>query len=308
MKPLALALLLTGGLAAADTALLNLIMPDARTVAGIDVERAKSSALGQFMLSQMQHENQDLDKFSLMSGFDPRRDLREIVVASTAGPDTGRDHGLVVARGRFDVARISSAMKLHHAQTEQYMGVELLSGEHKQGAVAFLDATTAVLGEVNNVKAAIQRRRAGGTLDPRIAQKIQQISGQNDVWVSTTLPVASFADRMPDRNVGGAMKGDALKGIEQASAGLRFGAVNVEISGEAVARSDKDATALADVVRFLANLVQLNSDTKSNEFARILDTLDLRTESNVVKFSVSVPEEQIEKMIKPRGSRKSAAI
>ena len=310
MKALALALMLASGLAAADSALLNLIMPEARTVAGIDVERAKGSAFGQFVLTQMQNENRDLDKFSLMSGFDPRRDLREIVVASLGGPEKGPDKGLIVARGTFDVSRIVAAIKTQHAQTEQFMGVELLSGvDHHEGAIAFLDSTTAVMGTIDNVKGAIQRRRAGTVLDPRIAQKIQQISSRHDLWVSTTMPVSSFAERMPDRTVGGAMKGDVLKGIEQASGGLRFGAANVEISGEAVARTDKDATALADVVRFLANMVQMNSENKrAGEFAAILETLDLKTEANVIKFSISVPEDQIEKMIKPRAARKTAAI
>jgi hypothetical protein len=63
------------------------------------------------------------------------------------------------------------------------------------------------------------------------------------------------------------------------------------------------------VLRFLANLVQLNRDKRdAAELARVLDTLVLRTESNVMKFSISIPEDQIEKMVKPRprSARKAA--
>lgn len=309
MKALILTLLLAAGLPAADPALLNLIMPDARTVAGVDVERARNSAFGQFVLSQMIHQNADLDRFSLASGFDPRRDVREILIASTA-VDQGHDKGLVLARGAFDVPRLIAAMKAEHATAERYMGVDLLVGSgHDHGAVAFLDSTTAVAGQIDNVKAVIQRRRAGGALDPRIAQKIQQVSARHDLWVSTTVPVSTLAGHVPDPNLGGALKGDVLKGIEQASGGLRFGAANVEVSGEAVARSDKDATALADVLRFLASMVQMNRDNKNaGELAKVLDTMDVRTEANVLKFSLSIPEDQIERMVKPRAPRKAAAI
>jgi hypothetical protein len=309
-RNLSLSLFAAAGMAAAaDPALLNLIMPDARTVAGIDVERARGSAFGRFVLSQMQRENPELHRFIGATGFDPRRDLREIIIASAS--DNPRSHkGLVLARGNFNTQRIVEFVKGERGQVQRFMGVDLLSGpEGKHGAVAFLDATTAVAGDTNDVMALIQRHRAGTVLDSRVAHKMQQISGQHDLWVSTAVPVSSFANRMPDPNISGAMKGDVLKSIEEANGGIRFGAANVEVSGEAVTRSDKDATALADVLRFLANMVQMNRDNQqAGELAKVLDTMELRTEANVMKFSVSIPEDQIEKLMQPRNRRRSAAI
>jgi hypothetical protein len=111
------------------------------------------------------------------------------------------------------------------------------------------------------------------------------------------MPVSEWASKVPDENVSGVMQGDALRSIEQSSGGIRFGDV-IEISGEAITRSEKDATALADVIRFLSGLLQLNQkDARITGPAKLLQSLDLRTEGNVMKLSLLVPEAELEKFI-----------
>jgi hypothetical protein len=84
---------------------------------------------------------------------------------------------------------------------------------------------------------------------------------------------------------------------------VKFGTL-VEIKGEALMRSDKDATALADVARFLGSMVQLNRDKQgAGNVATLLEQMDIRTEANVVKFSLAVPQDQIEKLMAPKVKR-----
>src|SRR5450755_169266 len=78
---LALALQATA-FAAADPALLRLLMPDAKVIAGLQVEQTKNSQFGQYVLSHMQVEDAGFKKFIAQTGFDPRRDVTEIVMAS----------------------------------------------------------------------------------------------------------------------------------------------------------------------------------------------------------------------------------
>lgn len=73
----------------------------------------------------------------------------------------------------------------------------------------------------------------------------------------------------------------------------------MRISGEAIARSDKDATALADVFRFVAGLVQLRSgNPRPQVLADLLNSLEIKTEANRLTFSMAVPEAQLEEMIR----------
>jgi hypothetical protein len=94
------------------------------------------------------------------------------------------------------------------------------------------------------------------------------------------------------------MKGDLLAAIHQASGGIRFGDT-VTISGEAVTRSDKDALALADVFRFLAGLIQLNSENNkvAGQVSTLLDSMDLKTSGNIMTMSLAIPEQQLEQLL-----------
>src|SRR5438067_12483164 len=89
---------------AADPQLLKLVMPDAKVLAGVNVDQAKTSPFGQYVLSQMQSQDAHLKELTTLTGFDPTRDVHEVLVASSGDPN--QQTGLAVARGNFDPARI----------------------------------------------------------------------------------------------------------------------------------------------------------------------------------------------------------
>jgi hypothetical protein len=103
---------------------------------------------------------------------------------------------------------------------------------------------------------------------------------------------------MPDANLSGAMQGNLLAAINQMSGGIRFGDT-VTISAEAVTRSEKDAQALVDVVKFFAGLVQLNrqKNPAAGQVATLLDTLQTSTAGNITTISLAIPEQQLEQML-----------
>ena len=103
---------------------------------------------------------------------------------------------------------------------------------------------------------------------------------------------------MPDPNLSGAMKGNLLAAINEASGGIRFGGT-VNIFAEAITRSEKDAQALVDVVKFVAGMVQLNrqNNPAAGQVATLLDTLDCKTAGNITTISLAIPELQLEQML-----------
>jgi hypothetical protein len=303
--------------AATDPALLGLLMPDATVVSGIHVDNSKASRFGRYVLSQMQADDPGFRKFVADTGFDPRRDLSEIVLATSGKGDTQRI--LVVGKGVFNPGAITNTARNAGAELVTYKGFDLLM--HQQGnmpgAIAFLDAGTAVMGHVDAVKAAIDRSQAGETgLPAAVMTKVQELSAANDAWFMTTGPVTSFFDgKMADPNLDTAMKGNLLQAVLQANGGVKFGTDTVRISGEALTRSDKDASALADVIRFIAGLVQLNKDKdpQAQKIATLLDTLQLTTEASTMKVSLTIPENLIEQLFVPKAKgaarpRKTASV
>ena len=99
-------------MAAVDPALMKLVPPDATVVAGVNVEQARTTPFGQFVLKQMPLDDEGFGKMMEATGFDPRRDLREILVASKGGQPSKHSQGLVMATGSFDAARIVAAARV----------------------------------------------------------------------------------------------------------------------------------------------------------------------------------------------------
>ena len=289
---------------AADPALLQLVMPDAKVIAGIQVDQTKNSLFGQYVLSHMQVDDEGFKNFIAQTGFDPRRDVSELLIASNWESNSPANRWLVMARGSFDSSKIASAAQGNGITTTNFQGVDILtySGHGKTGGengIAFFDATSAVMGDLPSVQAAIQRRKSGAAPSGQLLAKVRDLSAKNDFWFVTLVPVSEFAGAMPDPNLSGAMKGNLLAAINEASGGIRFGGGTISISAEAVTRSDKDAQALVVVVKFVAGMIQLNrqNNPAAGQVATLLDTLDCKTAGNVTSISLAIPEQQLEQML-----------
>lgn len=285
---------------AADQALLKMLPSDSMFVAGINADQIRTSRFGQFLLDQLKSEEQNMEKFISMTGFDPRRDLQELVVASNDA--RGKGNALVVARGRFDANRISQFARTSGASSTFYKGVEVLTGNDKGGKsngwIAIVDATTALAGEQEAVKAAIDRRAMGGTgMKAETLAKINDLSTRYDAWM-----VSASLERLADDvkpEVAQTMHGNLMAGMQSVLGGVRFGA-NVELMAEATMRSEKDAQAMVDVVKFLTGMMQLNSeDQKAAEFAKLLDKMVLKSTGNQFRLTMTLPEDMVESMLKP---------
>jgi len=295
-----LACILAGVASAADAQLLKLVMPDAKVVSGIDFDRVKSTPFGQFVLSQLPSGDSGFREFVAVTGFDPRQDIYEVVMASPA--DVQKKSGLLLVRGRFDGQRILALFKAEGKTVEMYRGVSILSGGQGAhgvaNALAFLDGSTVAAGDVASVRTAIDRRSSSVGMDPALADKINRISANQDAWVFSIAPISAFAPVMHGKNAKGALQGDLIQAIEQSSGGIKFGNT-IEISGELTARTDKDASSLADVVKFFANMAAMQgSGGNAGQFAALLQSLTVNAEARAVKLFVSIPENDLEALIK----------
>ena len=292
-------------LSAADPTLLNLVMPDAQIVAGVNLAKAKTSPFGQFLLRQMP-EDGDFAKFINASGFDPRRDLQEVLMATATGQKTG----LVAARGTFDPQKIAALATADGKQiVSQYNGAQLLvSTEAGSPALAFFDGNFAVAGDLVSVKAAIDRRKSHNAISPQLAAKVAMY-GAADAWTVSLVPLSGLGQK-PNVAVPGPLngifQGDLLKKVSETSGGVTFTSP-VQVTGELVADSDKDATALGDVVKFLASMIQTNGADPA--VTTLVQSLNVSTQGNVLKLALAIPEAQLEALIQSgsnAGKKKSA--
>lgn len=297
-------LAMTSAAGAADVSMVNLVGADAQVVTGIDFERSRNSPFGQFFLGQMGSKEDGLQKFVEMTGFDPRRDLQEILIAATdAGKIRAGGGGLFIVRGQFNPARIMQLATMHGGAEamSSYNGTQVFQTERGQDAMwaGFL-GNLLVAGPKANVQGAIDRYRAARKAETGLSTRIQSASSKHDAWMITTMSPAALAGNVNNPNMQGAMKGDLMQGIESLTAGVKFGA-NVVISGEATARSDQDASALVDVLKFFASMAQSNG--MKSGYASMLDAVQMNAEGRMVRFSLTTPAQEFEKLFAPQVNR-----
>jgi hypothetical protein len=299
LRPTFLALALACGLAAADPALLSLLPKDPLMIAGVDVTRAKASSFGQRILAEMKEEDSNFRELADSTGFDPRRDLREAILAT--GGKSGANT-VIVARGSFDPSKISAFLRANGSEPSIYNGVELWSGSKKTspgGAIAIVDSSLAIFGQDPAVRAAIDRRSAAASaLSPDLQKRIVEWSA-NDAWVITTAPFTGLGVNKDGQNrvMPAGLSGDAIR---SAGAGVRFGPV-ILVSAEALTRSGQDAQALSDVFGFLVSMLRLNSGRPGAAAAlKAADTLQTTINGATVRVSLSVPEELLDQMMQRR--------
>ena len=70
---------LAGALPAADPTLLNLVDPGAKVLAGVNVQQAKGTLFGQYVLNQIQSSNTEMQQLIALTGFDPTRDVLSLI-------------------------------------------------------------------------------------------------------------------------------------------------------------------------------------------------------------------------------------
>lgn len=301
---------------AVDPALVNLVMPGAKVVSGLDVRSAKVSPFGQFLLRQMEKDEKGFQELLAATGFDPRRDLHELLFAST-DPQV-KASGLVLALGNFDTVRIVSGLKAQHAAVSTYRGAELIRPHARPGAggvLALASGALALFGDESTVKAALDRRAgAAPQVDANTAVRIQGLSARYDAWFFSGVPAVRMFGNLPKPPVGGAEKPElnAIQAIQQTSGGIKFGK-NILLSGEAIARSPQDATAIMNIINFLAGMIQMNREKPgANDLAEIADSLSVWTKGSTVMLSLMVTsaraEQWFQQLQQPKTQRKKASL
>lgn len=287
------ALFSAGSAFAADPRLMNLLMPDARVVAGVNVTNARITPFGQYVLSQMTSSvDQQLTGFINTTGFDPRQDVSEIIAASSVNLTS--PGGLLVALGNFRVDQLSAAIaKMPHVTLQNYGGATVITGGDAKNSfsIAFFGTNIAALGDAASVKAAVDRSAGANSINPALATRVQALSTTEDAWAVTLDPITSF---IPGMSAGSDIPG-MFAGIQASSGGVKFGA-SVDITAQAITTDPKNAKALADVVQALATIFSMSGgqDPQFASLAKLLQGVRVSADGTAMNLTLSIPEAQLE--------------
>ena len=299
--------------ASVDAGLLALVPPDAKIVTFVDAEQARNSQFGQYLVKRTQSGEQNFEQFTQETGFDPRRDLQSFIFESS-GPTTSgsQGHWAFLARGTFDQDRIQIMARSKGATVQMYQGVNILvnpTGKQKT-AFAFPEVGLAVIGDLATVQQVLGNRTNPMPLDQALTRRIQNVSAENDAWFASTLGGSFINNQIKgEAKQGPAQAMQALQSILESSGGIRFGAT-VDLTFDALTRSPQDATSLADVVRFVASMMQMQrqKDPKAAILANAFDDMNLTATADRLHLSMSIPEQSIEQLAESGPTKAGTSI
>lgn len=287
------AVLLPGLAAAADPAMLELIMPDARVVMEINLDRIVASPIGQAMSPQTKGELSSLrsawqDPLPGLGTLDWSHYAQEVVFAGGSPGGPGKPSPtLVIVRGLLDPAWIESLNAFRGAKSN-YLGVPMLSSGSGNSVVAFLDGSIAVIGQPADVKAAIRRRGQNTPPAPVLAEGLARFEGRYDAWMVSAGSLAAPA-KSP---IGASMKW--LERLDSFTGGVRL-SPDFELSLEMTMRSEKDVAGMADGLRWFAGVVQTQEKT-----ALSLEDMNFQVDGKRLSLSLQAPEQQIRAALRQR--------
>ncbi|MBZ5618456.1 MAG: hypothetical protein LAQ69_07000 [Acidobacteriia bacterium] len=283
-QPVLLLLLATYPLAAADTALTDYVPSDSKVVFGIRTRTIIDLLQAQNFGAEWRGAGSSLLAQTPLAGFDPLKDLDEVLIASTGEGENPT--GLLVLRGRFDVERLASGATV-------YQGVPIVEDAKKSGAIAFLDASTAIAGDLSRIHAVLDQRAGGTGVTPEWAARVEPLRSRYSIWGIGDVP------KRPPSTDG---QPDPMDAVDRFEFGAELGH-GLELTAQIHVRTPEDAEKMVASLGFLEALLKSpQSPAKGSKFEMHMDNGSLHV-------ALAIPEEELNKAIREqRGALQTALV
>jgi hypothetical protein len=269
-----------------DPALATLVPSDTIALAGVRMDPIRSTPIYQKYVAQQKIPQ--LEQFVKETGFDPRRDIWEFLIASN-GKDT-----VVLARGKFAEGGMEPKLQREGVQRFGYKGYTLMGDD--RNAVFFMNSSTGLAGRTHVLRNIIDQRGKSGGVPAVLQKKIAVIPSTNQIWFT-----ALAAGHMPDltREEAGnlANLNNFIGSVETITGGidLRSG---LKADVTAVSSSDADAKRLHDGLRGLIGMGRLSTPDGQRQMLRVYDSIKITQDKNTVNLNVDLPADLIDELMK----------
>jgi hypothetical protein len=257
---------------------------DATVVAFADVREVMDSQLRQKLLKISPQADHGADSFEAETGINIQTDVDRIVATVSGAPDPSNPANmrpLLLARGRFDTARIEAAIRAKGGTVEDYNKQRLITLQNELG-LAFVEPDLAVVGVPAAVRRAIDTKAAGQnvTANEKVMRLVRDFDGGN-AWVVANIEAVTNSNVIPAE-------------IKQQLPPVTWLALNARIDDgvratvRAEARDEAAANNLRDVIRGLVALARLQAG-QHVELAELVNSLELGGQGTTVSLGITVP-------------------
>ncbi len=264
-----------------DPVLARMIPPGTVSLLGARMDQLKTTQIYQKLIAQKKLP--DLDRFTRETGFDPRTDVRELLVAS----NTAQGQGVALARGNFKVSNFGSLKTFKH-------GIYVIHGDDKAG-FCLLDGTTAAAGPLTGLYAALDHWHSGAPpAAPELLKQLVNVPAGSQLWA-----VSQGGFNLPgslSMRQGGTDFAQIFRGVERTAfwADLRTG-VNAVITGDV--KTEDDAKNLGDAARGLIGVGRLSVPENHKELLKLWDGFHVDQQARHITITANVAQDMIDRLV-----------
>jgi len=309
---MALALSATAAFAKSDV--LSLVPADAVSVGVIKLAELRTSPLSSTLFRQADKlgGNGEADQFLTDAGLDPARDIDVLVVATSPKTRLGSEgEVLVLANGRFNVERLTEALASRGAVKKSgYYTLPEAKQDGHHGAVAFPDATLAIIGTEAAVTEALEARANGGTAFGMsiLGRDAARIDTNVSAWAVVDVTRAARltgANRLQTRkDQSGQALAAAIKSVSTVALWATDSGDAVKIGAFGLANDAETLELLEDTIRGALSAMRLAVKEKSPDLVSVLRRFDVSRTSDSVRITGTIPGDAIRKLMAEKRAAK----
>ena len=265
-----------------DNVLLKMVPPGTTSLVGARMDVLKTTDFYRKMVAA--RKLPQIDKFAEESGFDPRRDVRELVYAEAP------EGSVLLARGNF---RVNEAL-LKNGKTTRHGRYQIV-GQGTSG-VCILDPTLAAAGEIPAIEAALDEWTSGQhTAAQSLMAHLKTVDERSQLWGFSQGAAGFLANNIPNTNSGIDFS-KIFRGLDDTwfqadfSMGLR-----AEVHGTTA--TEKDALNLKDAVKGLVGLGRLYTPDQQPELIKLWDGILVEQVNRSIVIRADIAQDLIERLI-----------
>jgi hypothetical protein len=268
-----------------DKAFRPLIRPDTSVLAGVLIDKLKAAPL------YLRHEKAlDFPLFDASVqriGFDPRRDLTDLVFASDGKT------GVLMARGRFQPKEIETKLQASGLQRRSYKNFTLLGDE--QNAVAFLKGGILLAGSSQTVRSELDFQDSGaGEVPEELQERLRTLPKDDQIWIVSRRGLP-FAEAPMRSDVQSALS-NIVAFIRGTTAGLAVDN-GLYLQANLTCISAEGAKRVHDAIRGGIGLARLSTKDNATDMLKLYDAIQVDQDQNLVRVHADLSGDVADKLL-----------
>jgi hypothetical protein len=239
-----------------------------------------------------------VENFAKDTGFDPRRDVRELLFASTS---TG---GVLLARGTF---------KINPEPIQQTQAKLVRHGDYniwslETSGFCILDTTLAAAGDLKSLEAALDEWKSGShTAAQPLLTLAKPVDPKAQFWGVSTGFANFLADNMPRAAAGRGAGIDfsrIFRGLEDTWFQADFSSgFKADLHGNTA--SDQDAVNLRDTAKGLLGFGRLSVPESQPEMLKLWDGITVEQQARAVTIRADIAQNLVDRLVQMLSSAPS---